>query len=308
MSKINIVSFSAMSRPGTTQEEVLVYLENKLKELIPLKTDLVVFPEEVLISGEDTKNPNWEKNNAAALELTQRYAALLHTNICIGLEEPSKVYPGRRYNTSYAIDRSGSVIGKYRKRHITFRGLGIGCTPGSRAVTVDTDIGRIGIAICFDIGWRDHFRELKEAGAELIVWQAAYHGGQLMNAYAAVYSVPVVTSVWNNDSRIISAFGNTVASSSMWDPCVRAEIDPKAEIFHFDHNERRLSELRAEYGDRISFETEPNGNMFSVSVIDPTLTVEEIKSRYGMETYDEYHLKSTRDNEAVLEEYPELDV
>ena len=51
-------------------------------------------------------------------------------------------------------------------------------TPGAVAPTVmETDFGRMGLAICYDIGWPDLWTQLREQGAELVVWPSAYGGG-----------------------------------------------------------------------------------------------------------------------------------
>ena len=82
------------------------------------------------------------------------------------------------------------------------------------------------------------------------------------------------------------------------------KVDARAEIFHFDHHEDMLPKLRAEYGDRVSFRVEPLGNMFELSVDDP-LTLEEVKERFGLVNYRDYHKQSTIDNAKLLAEYPE---
>ncbi len=304
--KSRIVSFTARNW-GRTQEDILKTLESKLASLEKTAPDLVCFPEEVLISTGDRDNPASDANNAAALELARQYAAKLHTNLVVSLEEPSKAYPGKRYNTSCVIDRAGNVIGCYRKRYITFRAVQTGGLPGSKVVTVDTDIGKIGLAVCFDIGWREGWAELERQGAQLVVWPAAYHGGNLLNAYAAVHGYAIVTSVWSAESRVINSFGDTAAESSAWNDCVTAELDLGAEMFHFDHHTGVPEKLRAVYGDRVSVEIEPRGNLFTVSSNDPSLTVADVKKRFGLITYREYHEQSAAENAALLREYPEME-
>ena len=39
--------------------------------------------------------------------------------------------------------------------------------PGDRVQVFETDIGRIGMLTCFDVGWRDDWRVLKEKGADI---------------------------------------------------------------------------------------------------------------------------------------------
>jgi predicted amidohydrolase len=89
---------------------------------------------------------------------------------------------GRLYNTACLFDDRGQFVGRYRKRFLwwTERALG---TPGRSAPVFRTAIGRIGLAICWDLAFPEHFRQLALSGAELIVvpayWQAGDRYGRL---------------------------------------------------------------------------------------------------------------------------------
>jgi len=302
--KANIITFSSRGF-GRTQEGILASLERRLAELHRLSPDLICFPEEVLISGGDKNNPRWEENNAAALALMRRYAALYRTNIVCNLEEAAPDYPGKRYNTSYVIDRAGGIIGKYRKRYITYRAIAGDGIPGEKFAVVDTDIGRIGLMICFDIGWREDWQRLADMGADIVVWPAAYHGGNLINAYAAIHMYYVITSVWNGESRIVNPLGDDIAEGHQWDSFVSGTIYPTGEVFHFDNHFDHLPRLREAYGDRIFVQVEGKGNTFHLGVNDPALSVAEIKKTFGMQSYADYHRQYGEENARLRVQYPE---
>lgn len=300
--RAKVITWSSDLLTGKDRDSVLTSLKNQLETSAHYSPDLVCFTEEVMLPCGDE---GWEENNALALELFCSSAKKLHSNIVCCLEEPSAAYPGRSYNTTYFIDREGTILKKYRKRHITFRAIaGHGLSGGELAVC-DMDIGRVGAMICFDLGWRDDWKALKDMGAELIVWSSAYHGGILPNAYAAVHQYWVVTSVWNRAiSRIINPFGEEVAHSSRWECFAMAEIDLGAEIFHFDHHTHIPAQLRQELGDRVEISIKDGDNVFLISSKDPQWPLERIKAHYGLHTYQEYHDKSTQDNLDMLAKYP----
>ena len=307
--KATVLSWTLKGRGGgCSQEQVLERMQKMLAECKHLKPDLICFPEEALIACGDHNNPNWVENNRKALEMMRENARALHTNIVICLEEPSEKYPGRSYNTTYVIDRSGTILGKYRKRHITFRAIaGRGLT-GERLLVCDTDIGKIGIMTCFDIGWRDDWKQLADMGAELVVWNSAYDGGFLLNAYAAVHMYYVVSTTWGWNAaraRVIDPMGQDIAQSSIWDNLAMTTIDLGAEIFHFDHHGEKPAELRAAFGDRISLRVKPNDNIFLLSSNDPEWPLERIKKEFGLQSYRDYHAQSTAENLEMLQKYPE---
>lgn len=75
---------------------------------------------------------------------------------------------GTIYNTAYVVDR-GEIVGSYRKLHLfsTMREdqfLGA----GNHSLVVDTSVGRLGVAICYDLRFPELFRKLALEGAEII--------------------------------------------------------------------------------------------------------------------------------------------
>jgi len=300
--RARVITWSSDNLYGTDRDSVLKQLREQLEASAHYSPDLVCFTEEsMLLCGDE----NWLENNTLALELFREGAKKLHSNVVCCLEEPSEKYPGRSYNTIYFIDRSGEILKKYRKRHITFRAIAKRGLSGRDLAVCDMDIGRVGAMICFDLGWRDDWKALKDMGAELIVWSSAYHGGFLPNAYAAVHQYWVVTSVWNRAiSRIINPFGEEVAHSSQWESFAMADIDLGAELFHFDHHNHVPTLLRRELGDRVEMTIKDGDNIFMLSSKDPQWPLSRIKAHYGLHTYGEYQDKSTRDNLEMLEKYP----
>lgn len=72
------------------------------------------------------------------------------------------------YNTAYLID-GGAVKGRYRKLHL-FSPMGEArfLRAGDTTLVADTSVGRIGVAICYDLRFPELFRRLTLDGADLI--------------------------------------------------------------------------------------------------------------------------------------------
>ncbi|MCK8825623.1 carbon-nitrogen hydrolase family protein [Fuchsiella alkaliacetigena] len=80
------------------------------------------------------------------------------------------------YNSSALIGPDGEIVGVYRKTHPfpTERIAGGGwCTPGEQAEVYDTELGKIGMIICYDGDFPELSRLLAVKGAEIIVRPAA---------------------------------------------------------------------------------------------------------------------------------------
>ena len=100
------------------------------------------------------------KTTEALLDLSQEKNAF----IVAGLPEKD----GNTYYNSAVLTGPEGFIGSYRKTHLFFEET-LYFTPGNTGFKVwKTDIGRIGIMICFDWFYPESMRTLALAGAELI--------------------------------------------------------------------------------------------------------------------------------------------
>ena len=87
------------------------------------------------------------------------------------------------YNTSFVYDQSGEVAAKYRKMHLFDVDIKGGLrfkesdafSAGEKLAVFDTDFGRMGVAICFDLRFPEMFKEMTDAGADIIFLPAAFN-------------------------------------------------------------------------------------------------------------------------------------
>jgi len=90
---------------------------------------------------------------------------------------------GKVYNTCYSFDRQGVLIGKHRKIHLFDIDIKGGIrfmesetlTAGNQSTVIDTEFGRIGIAICFDVRFPELFRKMTLEGARLMILPGAFN-------------------------------------------------------------------------------------------------------------------------------------
>ena len=95
----------------------------------------------------------------------------------------SELDDGKVYNTSYSFDRQGNIIGKHRKVHLFDIDVKGGIrfmesdtlTAGDKTTVIETEYGKIGVAICYDVRFPELSRNMALAGAKLIVLPAAFN-------------------------------------------------------------------------------------------------------------------------------------
>lgn len=89
---------------------------------------------------------------------------------------------GKWANRGFVIDPKGAIGGRYDKIHMFDVDLATGetwresaaYTPGEAVVTVDTPIGRLGLAICYDLRFPALFEELGRRRCDAIRIPAAF--------------------------------------------------------------------------------------------------------------------------------------
>ena len=81
---------------------------------------------------------------------------------------------GNIYNAAYLLD-NGAVVGCYRKLHM-FSTMGEDrfLSPGDQLLVTDTSVGRVGVAICYDLRFPELFRKMALDGAEIICLPAEW--------------------------------------------------------------------------------------------------------------------------------------
>ncbi|WP_343518857.1 carbon-nitrogen hydrolase family protein [Sphingomonas sp.] len=115
----------------------------------------------------------------------------------------------RFVNRGFVIDGSGEIRARYDKLHLFDVDLPTGerwresdaYAPGAGAAVVGTPLGKLGLAICYDLRFPDLFRALTDAGATVLAVPAAFtrptgqaHWHVLLRARAIEAGVHVIAA------------------------------------------------------------------------------------------------------------------
>lgn len=90
---------------------------------------------------------------------------------------------GRFANRSFLITPTGDIAARYDKIHMFAVDLGDGESfresdgyrPGDQAVVAQTDFAPVGMSICYDLRFPYLYRDLAQAGAQILTVPAAFH-------------------------------------------------------------------------------------------------------------------------------------
>lgn len=177
--KIAAIQMSTVADKMENVRTVKAYLE-KIKDENP---DFVILPEMFCCPYQTENFPIYaEKEGGPVWKQLSGYAKQYGIYL-IGGSMPEKDAEGNVYNTSYIFDREGKQIGKHRKVHLfdidikggqTFKESDT-LTAGDSDTVFDTEFGKIGVMLCFDIRFPELSRMMVNDGAKVIFVPAAFN-------------------------------------------------------------------------------------------------------------------------------------
>ena len=149
------------------------------------------------------------------------------------------------YNTAVLIGRDGELHGKYRKVALPREEIDGGITPGNSFPVFDTDFGKIGMMICWDVYFPEPARMLALQGAEIIfmpIW-----GGDLTLAKARAIEnqIYLVSSSYDMKTGVFDKTGELLTEGTNDNPVAIIEVDL---------NQRKLLPYLGEFRNRIQRE------------------------------------------------------
>ncbi len=157
----------ALGDVETNRDKALAALERVAAK----GAELAVLPEMWSTGYDYRRLPQLAQETPRVIEAVQKAAAALGLVVVGSLPESAG---GSIYNSAYVIDR-GELKGCYRKLHL-FSTMGEDrfLAAGDRTLVISTSVGRLGVAICYDLRFPELFRKLALEGAEILCLPAEW--------------------------------------------------------------------------------------------------------------------------------------
>ena len=153
-------------------------------------------------------------------------------------------------NRTFVIDSDGTVQARYSKLHMFDINVSESQSykesekvqPGKQAVVVDTPFGKLGLSICYDLRFPGLYRDLAQAGAEILLIPAAFtkrtgeahwhilnqaraiENGAFVIAACAVGAIPGGGESYGH-SLVVDPWGNIIAQGGTDTAVVQCTID-----------------------------------------------------------------------------------
>lgn len=157
---------------------------------------------------------------------------------------------GNYINRGYCLDTGGNIAASYDKIHLFDADIADGAsyresdtvTPGDAASVVSTPHGTLGLAICYDLRFPGLFRDLAQAGADILCCPAAFTKmtgeahWHVLNRARAIENTAFVVSACAvgpvpgggesyGHSLVVGPWGDVIADGGHIPGVVHAQID-----------------------------------------------------------------------------------
>ncbi len=150
-----------------------------------------------------------------------RLAQKMKAHVVAGVYERS----GRTvYNTAVLLGRDGALLGAYRKTHLPREEWEAGIAPGNTYPVFNTDFGRVGLMICWDLQFPEVARALAVQGAEVLLLPIWGGSEPLARARAIENHVFLISSSYDMRSYILGPTGDILAEATREQPVATAEL------------------------------------------------------------------------------------
>ena len=299
---VSVIGVSRPSLPPVKESvpKVVRYWIDAIDREIGNRPDLVVLPE--CCDTPDTKNhaekAAWIRlRGTAVLDALKAYAAEHRCYIVYSAHRERE--DGRFANAAQLIDRTGKVVACYDKMFPTVGESGsrdCPIVPGTEAVVAETDFGRVGFLICFDL----NFDELKRAYAakkpDILCFSSYFDGDFLQRSWARDCQAHMVSATCANwlEKQVVDPAGGVLRCENYYLPTFTVKVNTNCRVLHLDGNRTKFPAVLKKYGQRVSIRNPGRVGTVTIASNDPSLPVEDVIREFGLETLTDYLERSRK--------------
>jgi predicted amidohydrolase len=207
--RVRIAAVNLRPKSTASREASVAAFVKAIDATVTSPVDLIVLPEGITVVGTgktyaDVAEPLQGPTVKSLAETARKHRSW----VAAGLYEREG---SAIYNTSVLLDREGRLAGRYRKVYLPREEVEGGITPGNDYPVFNTDFGKLGMMICWDVHYADPARALALKGAEVIV-MPIWGGNELLARARAIENrVFIAASGYDYPTQIIDPDGNIIA-------------------------------------------------------------------------------------------------
>ena len=220
---VRLATIYCRPRNSKSPEASVEAFARLVRQAASQKPDFICLPEGITIIGtgksyievaEPAPGPTTEKLGVLARESNAYLVAGIYERV-----GPTV------YNTAVLIGRDGRLIGGYRKAALPNEEIAGGITPGEEFPVFETEFGKVGLMICWDVFFPEPARALAAQGAEIVFLPIWGGNADLIKARPIENQVFLVTSSYDAKTAVYNREGRVLAEANAEKPIALAEVD-----------------------------------------------------------------------------------
>lgn len=242
--KVALVQIDSQADQKENKRKITEAVERASEE----KAGLIIFPETVEYIGDDFRGNASEipgELESFFSELARKHGVWLHAGSI------TEKHGDKLCNLTLLFAPDGKRCAAYRKIHLFDVDVADGpsykessdITPGDSLVVADTEFGRLGLSICYDLRFPQMFAKMADLGAQVLIVSANFtdatgrdHWEPLLRARAIENTCYVLACGQcggkkafkaHGHSMIIDPWGRILAQAGEEETILYGELDPK---------------------------------------------------------------------------------
>ena len=250
MTQVQLTALQMSSRPDP--QDNLTTVAKLLERLPAARPQLVVLPEAFCCFGAGDRAQLDMAETYQDGEIQRQLASLARAHGIYLVAGTIPIAAGERFSAaSLLVGPDGSIVSRYDKIHLFDVDVADNTKkyreskwtkPGTEVVTAATDLGVVGMSVCYDLRFPELFRALRQAGSDIIVLPSGFtqvtgkaHWHALVRARAIEQQVFIVApnQVGQHDngretyghSIIVSPWGEVLVEQEQGEGIISASVD-----------------------------------------------------------------------------------
>ncbi len=288
-----VASFCQQGFYAENPQEMVGKILKEMEFIVKYQPDIICLPETFPFANTTSKKPPIQEIAEPSQgygQIIKQFSDFAKKNNCYIICPIYTKDKGKYYNSAVLIDRKGSVVGEYRKIRPTTGEIANGISPGpSDPPVFETDFGRVGIQICFDIEWQDAWKKLSQKNAEIVFWPSAFSGGKMINTMSWMNQYYTVSSTRKDTTKICDISGEEIAWTGRWDKnWICAGINLEKVFLHSWPISKKFDEVRAKYGRKVKTQLFHEEEWATIESLSPEIKVTDILKEYNFKSKKDY--------------------
>ena len=287
--RVAIVTARRVAAAGEDTAAVLARAKDGIERVAKDRADLVLLSEEFANpAAESTRQAVAAAAQTVPGPVSEELAALARkfgTYIAFGMLRRKGT---RIFNSLVLLDRSGKPVWYFDKATPMAEEMQLGIMPGAKPRAYDTDFGRLGAAICFDINFLELAELLSRQQTELVLFSSAFPGGRLLDVWAIRYGFAVAGCTWYAENRILDCTGAVVGRTSDILPFTTAVLNLNRRVVHMDGNLGKLENMRQKFGGDVLVEDLRQEAVCVITSLKKGLEVADLIREFDVELLPDY--------------------